>query len=83
MHDNTPSHVSKLTREFFEQKRFAGEIIIEWPPSSPDLNAIENLWPVLKMKLYDGGKQYNAKADLLEAIKSNMSDTEPTEVKQF
>ena len=25
MHDNAPSHVSKLTCEFFEHKRFTGE----------------------------------------------------------
>ena len=33
------------------------------------------------MKLYEGGKQYNSKADLWEAIKTIMSEIEPTEVK--
>ena len=37
MHDNAPSHVSKLTHEFFEHKRFTGEKIMEWIPSSPNL----------------------------------------------
>ena len=49
MHDNVPSHVSKLTREFFEHKNFTGEMI-EWLPPSPDLSQIENLWSIVKLK---------------------------------
>ena len=64
MHDNAPSHISKLTCEFFEYKRFIREKIKKWPPSSPDQNLIKNLWSVVKMELYEGGKQYNSKADL-------------------
>ena len=37
---------------------------MEWPPSSLDLNPIENLWSIVKMKLYQGDKQYNSTADL-------------------
>ena len=33
------------------------------------------------MKLYEGGKQYNRKADLWEAMKTTMSESEPAEVK--
>ena len=35
------------------------------------------------MKLYEGSKQYNCKADLWEAIKTTMSETEPTGVKKL
>ena len=35
------------------------------------------------MKLYEGGKQYNTKADLWEAIKITMWKTEPAEVKEI
>ena len=63
MHDNDCC-VSMLAHDFFEHKIFSGERIIEWPPSSPDLNPIENPWSILKMKLYEGVKQYNSKADL-------------------
>ena len=82
MHDNT-FHVSKLTREFFECKRFRGEKIMEWSPSSPDLNPIENLWSVEKMKLYEGGKQYNCRADIWEAIKTTMLEIKLAEVKKI
>lgn len=44
MHDNAPSHVSKLAHVLFEHKGFTGEKIMEWP-SSLDLNPIyDQLW---------------------------------------
>ena len=34
------------------------------------------------MELYEGGKQYNSKADTWEAIKTTLSEIELTEVKK-
>lgn len=65
MHDNAPFHVSKLTHELFEHKKFKGEKIMELPTSSPDLNPTKNLWLIVKMKLYKNGKQYGSKARLM------------------
>ena len=31
MQDDVPSHLSKFTQEFFEDKRFTWEKIMEWP----------------------------------------------------
>src|SRR2546423_4797939 len=45
MQDNAPYHSSKLYREYFEKKQLS---IMEWPPYSPDLNPIENLWSDFK-----------------------------------
>ena len=45
-----------------------GEKLILWPPSSPDLNPIENLWSILKQKIYEGGRQFASKQQLWEAI---------------
>ena len=56
---------------------------MKWPSSSPDLNPIKNLWPIVKMKLYEGGKEYNSSAYLWEAIKTTMLETEPAEEKQL
>ena len=44
--------------------------------SNPVQNPIESLWSIVKMKLYVGGKQYNSKANLWEAIETTMSDIE-------
>ena len=45
------------------------------------LDPNENLQSIVKMRLYEGGKQCNSKADLWEAIKTTMSEIEPVEVK--
>ena len=42
MHNNALSHISKLTCDVFEHKRFTGEKIMEWPLSSSDPNPMEN-----------------------------------------
>ena len=45
-----------------------------WPPSSPDLNPIEDLWSTLKRKIYDGGRQYSSKQRLWEAILASSNE---------
>lgn len=57
MHDNAPSHAPKVTHKFFKRKSFTRKKIMEWLSLSPDLNPIENLWSIVKMKLYKGGKR--------------------------
>ena len=83
MHNNAPFHISKLTCEFLEHERFAGEKIMEWPPPSPDLNSIKNLWSILKRKLCGSNKQYINKANLWKTIKIAMSEIEQAELKKF
>ncbi len=49
MHDNARIHTAKLTRKWLEDNHIE---VMEWPPYSPDLNPIENLWSLLKNAIY-------------------------------
>ena len=70
-----PMYLSLAVNSFsLEELR---EEIMEWPPSSPDLNLIENLWSIVKIKLYRGEKHYNSKAYLEYEIKIIISEMGP------
>jgi hypothetical protein len=46
--DNAPCHVSRRTNQWKTENDIP---TLEWPPQSPDLNIIENLWKVIKTKI--------------------------------
>ena len=69
MHDNAPSHAAKATAQYLQSIGFKNKTLMIWPPNSPDLNPIENLWSIVKRRVYADGKQYSSKDALWEAIK--------------
>jgi transposase len=49
MQDNAPIYVSNESKQWFADN---GIKLLDWPPYSPDLNPIENLWFPLKEGVY-------------------------------
>lgn len=68
MHDNAPSHAARLTSASLAAMGMKEDKLMVWPPSSPDLNPIENLWSILKQKINGPGRQFTSKQQLWEAI---------------
>ena len=48
IYDNDPKHTSKKAKKYFKDNNFK---IIDFPPYSPDLNPIENIWAILKRNI--------------------------------
>ena len=40
----------------------------EWPPQSPDLNIIENVWRMMKVKLYEDAGSITTRAELVQRL---------------
>jgi len=63
--DNASIHKSKKTMKWLMEKTFG---LLYWPPCSPDLNPMENVWSILSQRIYKNGKQYNTVLELKQAI---------------
>ena len=48
--DNAPAHNSILSKTWFSENGL--EILENWPPNSPDINTIENVWSLLKKRVF-------------------------------
>jgi len=54
--DNCSSHKSKKTMKFLRDKNVQ---VLEWPPLSPDINLMEDIWRMLSNLVYQDGQPRN------------------------
>lgn len=65
--DNARVHTAAIVKRFFQGFNIK---VMEWPPNSPDLNLIENLWSHLKYRL----SQYNDTPGSIEELWERIQD---------
>ncbi len=69
--DNAPGHAAKVTREKLTQ---LGIERLPWPPASPDLNPIENIWQIMKQNLQKYNPPITTIQRLQEAVQKEWED---------
>lgn len=65
MQDNAPCHRAKSVVRFLRRNRIK---TLEWPPQSPDLNPIENLWSIIKREMKRKLGPPTTKDELIEQV---------------
>uniref|UniRef100_I3JDK3 Calpain catalytic domain-containing protein n=1 Tax=Oreochromis niloticus TaxID=8128 RepID=I3JDK3_ORENI len=81
MQDNAPSHASKYSTVWLARKGIKEEKLMTWPPCSPDLNPIENLWSIIKCEIYKEGKQYTSLNSVWEAVVAAARNVDGEQIK--
>jgi transposase len=75
--DNDPKHKSKLVQNWINERVDC----LEWPPYSPDLNPIENLWADVKRRAeMDNPK---TKEELEAALRKSWSEIDARLIKKL
>lgn len=76
MQDNSPVHSAASAMALFSRQRF---ILMEWPPKSPDLNPIENVWARMiydwpKIHPRNDANLHNAVVERWDALRGNQRE---------
>ena len=74
MQDNAPCHKSKQVLDFFRRN---GIKTMGWPPQSPDMNPIENLWAIIKKRRQKKFGIPATKSDLIAQVFQIWEEIEP------
>ena len=72
--DNDPKHTSGIVSTYLSEVLCIKDYILKWPPYSPDLNPIENLWADLKKR----AEKHNATnvEELEKAVRQEWKETD-------
>lgn len=78
--DNAPIHKAQVTTNFFNGRKIP---VLQWPPLSPDLNPIENLWGILSDRVFRNGRQFETVRHLKSAIEQEWANIDMTILKSL
>jgi len=81
--DNAPVHGAGRARSLHKWKKELGLRLFDWPPSSPDLSPIENVWRLLKQRIYRRKQPPRTHTDLIQAIKEEWDRLEPKDWRKY
>ncbi len=70
--DLVPGHTAKSTKSWLNN---IGVGMLDWPVNSPELNPIENLWGIVKMKMRN--KRPNNADELKATVKETWASVPP------
>jgi transposase len=75
--DGASCHRSRSTLGWFDRRNIE---LLDWPPYSPDMNIIENLWGQMVREVYPDGKQYLTLESLETAVREAWARFEPQHI---
>lgn len=79
--DNDPTHriAHAVVKEFNEKNGSNIQILLNWPPNSPDLSIIENFWSWVQNRVYKKG--CSTILEFKEVVKEEVTSTTTTTLK--
>ena len=80
MQDGAKPHTAKSTSAFLQSHQIR---LIPFPPNSPDLNPIENVWGWLVRRMFGTGQRYESLDALRAAITAAWDDLSPAIITSF
>ena len=78
--DNASYHASKMSVQYLKALGFQ---LLEWPAQSPDLNPIENLWRLIKIRISQRRYRIHTIDEMEQIIQEEWNALKPTDWKKI